>query len=245
MGHHFGDEAQLVAFLGADVAAGQHHAHRPLERDHAAEALHAAGAGGQADARLGQGELGLVGGDDDVAGQRDLEAAAHGDAVHRGDHRLVEVEAVGEAAEALGRVDRALAGLGLDLGVVLEVVAGAEGLVAGAGDDGDPEVRVGLELVERLDHLLVRHGMAGVVDLGAVDRDNHQMAVGLDFAVLAHGDYSLFRECRFTVQSATVKSRTMLPICIVKWHSQCSDPQLPPCWGRSSRCRADSLGRRP
>jgi hypothetical protein len=101
--------------------------------------------------------------------------------------RLRRCEAVGQAAEALGRMDRTLAGLGLDLGVILEVVAGAEGLVAGAGDDGDPEVRVGLELVERLDHLLVRHGMAGVVDLRTVDRDDHQVAVGLDLAVLAHG----------------------------------------------------------
>ena len=82
---------------------------------------------------------------------------------------------------------RTLAGLGLDLGVILEVVAGAERLVAGAGDDRHPEIGVGVELVERLDQLLVRHGMAGVVDLRPVDRDDQQAAVGFDLAVLAHG----------------------------------------------------------
>ena len=75
----------------------------------------------------------------------------------------------------------------LDLGVVLEVVAGAERLVAGAGDDGDPQLGIGLELVEGLGQFLVRHGMAGVVDLRPVDRDDHQAAVGFDLAVLTHG----------------------------------------------------------
>ena len=79
----------------------------------------------------------------------------------------------------------------LDLGVVLEVVAGAERLVAGAGDDGDPQLGIGVELVERLDQLLVRHRMARVVDLRPVDGDDHQAAVGLDLAVLTHGVRSL------------------------------------------------------
>src|SRR5207245_4896614 len=99
--HHAGDEAQLIAFLGRDVAAGQHHAHRLLERDHARQALHAAGAGGQPDLGFGQGEGRLVGSNDDVAGERNLKAATHGDAVDRGDYRLVEVEAVGQTAKAL------------------------------------------------------------------------------------------------------------------------------------------------
>jgi len=61
---------QLVAFLGRDVTGGQHHAHRLLERDHARQALHAAGARRQADLGLGQGEGRLVGRNDDVAGLR-------------------------------------------------------------------------------------------------------------------------------------------------------------------------------
>src|SRR5262249_18779928 len=78
-------------------------------------------------------------------------------------------------------------------------VAGAEGLVAGARDDRHPQVGIGVELVERRDQLLVRHGMAGVVDLRAIDRDDHQPAVGLDLAVLAHGiPSSCGYERRFT-----------------------------------------------
>ena len=57
------------------------------------------------------------------------------------------VEVVAVEADRL-RLDQARAGLGLDLGVRFEVVAGAEGLVAGTGDDGDPQVGVGLEGVE-------------------------------------------------------------------------------------------------
>ena len=79
----------------------------------------------------------------------------------------------------LGGLDRPLAGLGLQLGVILEVVAGAERLVAGAGDDGDPELGIGGELVEGVRQLLVRHRVAGVVDLGPIDGDRHQMPVGL------------------------------------------------------------------
>ena len=164
---------------------GQHHAHRLLERDGARQPLHAARTRREADARLGQREPGLVGGDDEVAGERDLEAAAHGDAVDGGDHGLVEVVAVGEAAEALGRGMRPPARLGAQLRVILEVVAGRERLVAGAGDDRDPQLGIGGELVEDVRQLLVRHRVQRVVDLGAVDGDDQQVAVDLGLAVLA------------------------------------------------------------
>ena len=58
---------------------------------------------------------------------------------------------------------------------------------AGAGDDGDPELRIGLELVEGGDQFFVRHGMAGVIDLRPIDGDGHQTSVDIDRAVLAHG----------------------------------------------------------
>src|ERR1041385_7959472 len=51
------------------------------------------GAGGQADTRLGQGEGRVLGGDDEIAGERDFEAATHRDAVDGGNDRLVAVEA--------------------------------------------------------------------------------------------------------------------------------------------------------
>ena len=54
--------------------------------------MHAATAGDQANAWLGQGEHRVFGGDDDVAGQRGFEPAAHRHAVHRRNQRLVEIE---------------------------------------------------------------------------------------------------------------------------------------------------------
>jgi hypothetical protein len=44
----------------------------------------------------------VLGGDDQVAGQHHLETAAHGHPVHGGDHRLVEVEHLGEPGEPTG-----------------------------------------------------------------------------------------------------------------------------------------------
>src|SRR5262245_33569775 len=81
---------------------------------------------------------------------------------------------------------RPAAGLGPQLGVILEVVAGRERLVAGAGDDGDPQLRVGCELVEDVRQLLIGHRVQRIVDLGPVDGDDQQVAFGLGLAVLAH-----------------------------------------------------------
>ena len=67
----------------------------------AREPLQAAAAErGEADARLGQRELGVVGGDREIARRHDLDAAAEREPVHRGDHGLGQIEAVRDAAEA-------------------------------------------------------------------------------------------------------------------------------------------------
>ena len=72
------------------------------EADGAGQAVEAAGERGEADLGFGQGEGGVVRREDDVGGERDFKAAAHGDTVDRGDDRLVEVPARGEAAKAGG-----------------------------------------------------------------------------------------------------------------------------------------------
>ena len=71
--------------------------------------------------RLGQRELRILGRDDQVAGQCDLEATAHRDAVDGGDNRLVAIEPRGEPAETAS-VGAALAARSLPF----QVVAGAE-----------------------------------------------------------------------------------------------------------------------
>ncbi|MOA37341.1 hypothetical protein D3C78_1589220 [compost metagenome] len=50
---------------------------------------------------LGQAELGMFGGDDDVAGQGQLQSAAMGRTIEPCNQRLGETEAVGQACGAL------------------------------------------------------------------------------------------------------------------------------------------------
>jgi hypothetical protein len=83
-----------------------------LERHLARQALQPAPARSKADARLRQRELRPVGRNDEIAGQRNLEAATHGDTIHGGDDGLVEVVTEGQAAEAFGRRNGAFAGAG-------------------------------------------------------------------------------------------------------------------------------------
>src|SRR5260221_3444311 len=80
-----------------------------------------------------------------------------------------------------------LAGTRPQVGVVLEVVARAEGLVACARNDRYPQLRVGGEAVEFRGELLVGHRVAGVIDLRPVDGDDEQVPVAFGLAVLAHG----------------------------------------------------------
>jgi len=137
-----------------------------LEGDVAGQPVHAARRSHQADARLGQAERGVIGGDDDVARERDLEAATEREAVHRGDDRLPEIEARGDTAEA----GRRHAGHAV-LRRPLEVVARGEGLLSGSRENCHPGVGIGREVVPRLRQLLVGIGVEGVHHLRAVDGD--------------------------------------------------------------------------
>ena len=73
------------------------------------------------------------------------------------------------------------------LGLVLQIVARRERLVAGSGDDRHPLVGVGGEGVEDGVELVVCRGVQRVVDLGAVDRDHGDVAVVFDAAELVAG----------------------------------------------------------
>lgn len=141
--HHLVDEAEFLAFLRRHLAAGQDHAHRLLDADLARQPVQTAGQRRKANLGLGQRKDGIVRRDDQIAGQRDFETAAHRDAVDRRNHRLVEIEACGQPGKARGRHFELVA-----LGLPPEIIAGAEGTLAGAGDDGDPEIGIGREIVK-------------------------------------------------------------------------------------------------
>ena len=75
-----------------EVVAEEHQLLRLLEADEAGEHVGAAAVGDEAAAHEHLDDAGVVGGDDQVAGDRDVGAAAGRGAVHRGDHRLLAVE---------------------------------------------------------------------------------------------------------------------------------------------------------
>ena len=131
--------------------------------------MYAAGSGHQPNAGLGQAEPRRVGGHDDVARQRHLEAPAEGIAVDGSQDRLPAAGAVGEAAEsALGHAHHVPAVLGGEP----QVVAGRERLVASTGEDADPDVGIVLEIVPDLVELEVGRGVERVHPLGTVDGDD-------------------------------------------------------------------------
>ena len=80
---------------------------------------------------LGQAEAGVVGGDHDIGGAADADAAAEHEAMHRGDHRhLVQVHRLeGGVVAGVDRDDQALVGVEL-----LDVDAGAEAPVLSPDD---------------------------------------------------------------------------------------------------------------
>ena len=105
MGHHLDHEAPDVGRLGVDVVAGEAHAPGPIGPDQLGQPHGEAAAGHHADPGMGVGEAGPVRGDEEIAVERDLEAAGHGGTVHRRDDRRL----VGrDHADVRGRVGQAL-----------------------------------------------------------------------------------------------------------------------------------------
>ena len=73
-------------------------------------------------------------------------------------------------------------------GLHLEIVAGRKGALAGAGDDPDPQIRIGGELVPDRVEFPMRLAVQRVHDLRPVDRDDADAAFVGDGAeaVLGH-----------------------------------------------------------
>ena len=101
-------QAELRAALGGDRVAGERQLHRHVVGDAARQAQQRAARGHQAALGLRDAELCALGGDDQVARQRHLEAAGHGEALDRGDDRLVG-GLLGDPGEAAPLDVRALA----------------------------------------------------------------------------------------------------------------------------------------
>ena len=135
---------------------------------------HRRGVGHEPQRGLRQPEAGVVGSNHEIGGQDDLESAADGHAVHRGDHRLEQAGQLAETPEA------ALAVVGLELLAAccgVEVPPGAEESVTGAGEDRDPQTGIIAEGSEHPAQFAARGRVDGV-GLGTVDGDLQHRAVG-------------------------------------------------------------------
>ncbi len=142
-----------------------------------------AAAGDQAALGFGDTEDGVLDRHHEVAGQHDLETTGQGRPIDGGDDRLGE-DTGGDAGEATLAVDDAATLAG---GERLEVHAGAEGLVAGPGDDDHPAVIIGLEVIHDLGHALADRPVDGVALIGAVDGHDFDVPVTLSQYFVGHG----------------------------------------------------------
>ncbi len=117
---------------------------------------------------VGIGEPDMIGGDDDVAQQRDRRAEADRVAIHFGDHRLGAVEqAHDDAAHALCVIDeRFTAACGLVF-QPLQVAACGKG-AAWSGQDYDIAFGVVRSVEEDAGHFLMESGTDGVQHVRAV-----------------------------------------------------------------------------
>jgi hypothetical protein len=173
------DEADAQRLLGVDGAAGDDELHRLGEADDERQADGEAVAGDDVPPPLQRAEDRARRRDADVGEQRRLEPRGDGPAVHRGDHRLEDVDAAGVAADAGQRVEVAAELVVVrprPLGRVGQVPSGAE-RVAGARDDEDERVVVVAEALPRVVQLLVHPAADRVALRGPVVGEDHHMAV--------------------------------------------------------------------
>ena len=183
--HAFVDEADLRGLLRGEAPRAEDHLARQPLADDARQVL--GRAHGRAGADLGAGlpEHGVLRRDDQVAPQRELVAAAHAPAVDHGDDR--DRQAADGHRETLHAVvpHRAVDPVQALHGV--EVAAGRERLVAGAGDHRAGDRRVLAGRFQRVDHLIERLLAERVQHARAVDGDPGDLILHLveDIAVAA------------------------------------------------------------
>ena len=184
--HDLVDQAERCGVGGGQVVAEEQQLLGLLHADQAGEQVGAAAVGDDAAAHEHLDELGGVGGDDEVAGEREVGADAGGGAVDRGDHRLLAVEHGGD--EPLG----AVADRSGDVAGGAQPARRRDGRRPAARPAGRRRcrsaspvavmttartARCALAVVEQLDHPVALIGRDRVGGVGSVERDPGDTAI--------------------------------------------------------------------
>ncbi|UUZ78669.1 hypothetical protein LP414_07390 [Polaromonas sp. P1(28)-13] len=171
--HDAVDEAEIAAFVDRVVAPGEHHLLGPRQTHLLHGELRPAPARHRVELDLGKAEARRRRGDDEVAGQRELETPAERIAIDHRDGRLGElVQALEDAVTG----DHVAVGCDrVELRQCLDVVAGHERLAACPGDDHGAGGIVGRRGVKRCVDQLQQSGSEGIELVGAVDsQESHR-----------------------------------------------------------------------
>ena len=170
--HDVGQDPHLVGLVGRERFAQHAGGHRALGADGDRQEVRRAADGRRAVLGAGLAEARQILRDREVAGHADLLAATDAHAVDAADHRLVAgqdgADHVVEQAHVLAVFLRLP---GVVLGVFLGVAAGAESLVADAGEDHAADVAGVRSRAHRQDHALDHVGGVGVVLARVVEPD--------------------------------------------------------------------------
>src|SRR5947209_6062730 len=140
--------------------------------------MRAARTGYESYTRFGQAKTSMVGGNNEIAGERYLEASTQGNAVHRGNERFVALERGCDPTERRHLVRHLLAP-GCRRSGCLEVVSCRECSLTRTRQDGDPGVVILLKIVEDFAQLDIGVVVEGVHDLGTIDRHVGNMVLFL------------------------------------------------------------------
>ena len=177
VGHDPVHQAQLRRALRIERIGDERELERAAQPHDARQVVRAAAVGRGADVRVGEGELGTLGGDRQVAGEHHREPPARHGAVHLRDHRLGEVaQVVDDLVEGAGPFAdeaRHLRQVRVEVG---DVPARHERL-AGAREQDGAHGSVGSDLRQVPAQPRNHAGAEGVQLLGAVQHQAHDGAI--------------------------------------------------------------------
>src|SRR5206468_8057595 len=162
------DEPDPERLARVDARARQDHLERLAATHQPGQALRAAAARDDREIHLGEAELGVLAGDPDVTGERQLEAAAEREATDRSDDRLAAAVHRGAEVDTPARVAEANRHLGRH--ELADVGTSRERALPSAGDDDHARLQALRELAEAAGQLLAHALVHRVVDVGAVER---------------------------------------------------------------------------